>query len=114
MLTEQHLGRLSRIFKMLGDENRLALLQLMATERKPLDQTTMVQKLTDQQRVIAQQTLSWHLRSLVTAELVMVQKIGRHHYYLINPLTINETFLFIHNLNPELGESSDAGTETNH
>jgi DNA-binding transcriptional ArsR family regulator len=111
MLTEQHLGKLSRTFKMFSDENRLAICQLLAAERKAMDQSLMLQKLADQQRPIAQQTLSWHLRELARAEIVVIQKAGRHRVYYLNPTTINETLLFIHNLSPE--ELSNARPETN-
>lgn len=68
----------SELFKALGDENRILILQLLSSGEK-----CACQLLKELQ--ITQPTLSHHMRILCDSSLVVSRKEGKWSYYSISP-----------------------------
>lgn len=83
------------VFKALGDETRLALFRLIVKHPG-----ICACELLDQS-LIAQTTLSHHLKVLSNANLINVKKDGRWKHYSANPLMIKALINYINNLKEE-------------
>lgn len=75
---------LALLFKALGDENRLRILELVSQE-----EDICACRILDEFN-IAQPTLSHHMKILKDADLVNVRKQGRWMHYSINKAAIRE------------------------
>lgn len=87
------LSRTARLFHALADETRLAiLLQLVGGERCVCDLTGILDA--------AQSRLSFHLRTLKDAGVLIDRKQGRWVYYQINPEALETISAVISELTP--------------
>lgn len=68
---------LTKIFKVLGDENRLLILELLKGEERCA--CNLLETLN-----ITQSTLSHHMKQLNDVELIKTRKDGKWSYYSIN------------------------------
>lgn len=75
-----------KIFKALADKNRLSLLKKIATANE-----VCVCKLTDETSM-AQSKLSYHLKLLLDANLIIVNPQGKWNFYTINKNTFSKIF----------------------
>ena len=81
--TSSDTGRAVRLFHALSDGTRLSILQrLRLGERCVCDLTDALDA--------AQSRLSFHLKVLKDADLVVDRREGRWMYYTLNPETLNE------------------------
>lgn len=91
----------SLIFKALGDETRLKILEMVSKEE--LCACKILEKFS-----ITQPTLSHHMRILCDVELINCRKEGIWNFYSINKNKTNEVIDFLnkYNLNFQLGIQS--------
>ncbi len=80
--------RLSRLFKALGDENRIRIVRLIA-ESGELCACKILAEFD-----LAQPTLSHHMKTLRTAGLVTARKEGRWIHYALAPGALEEIASF--------------------
>lgn len=73
------LKQLEKISKALGDENRLKILQRIA-KLGGMSPCAAVQDCVE----LAQPSVSHHIKILIEAGLIEVEKEGRHHKYWLN------------------------------
>jgi ArsR family transcriptional regulator len=83
--------RLVAVFKALGDENRIKILELLMTGEK------CACKLLDELN-ISQPTLSHHMKLLCDAEIVNCRKEGKWSYYLISEIGRDYAVEFLNSL----------------
>lgn len=80
-----------KAFLALGQESRLNVFRLIVQKGdiglKPKD---IIEKL-----VIPNATLSFHLKELVQAGLIVVERVSRNLFYRPNPIIINELSAFL-------------------
>lgn len=93
-------ARAATLFKALGDENRVRIMQLLQEGEK------CACKLLEEFH-FSQPTLSHHMKILVEAELVHARKVGKWMYYHISPDCIGEVLFFIMSLTPSHEHSED-------
>lgn len=73
------LKQLEKISKALGDANRLKILQLIA-KHGGIGQCAAIQECID----LAQPSVSHHIKILIESGLIIAQKEGRHHKYMLD------------------------------
>lgn len=73
------LKQLEKISKALGDANRLKILQLIA-KHGGIGQCAAIQESID----LAQPSVSHHIKILIESGLIVAQKEGRHHKYMLD------------------------------
>lgn len=88
--------RLALLFKALGDENRLRIVELIARNGE-----LCACKLLDEFD-FAQPTLSHHMKTLRTAGLVTGRKEGKWMHYSLEPSALAEVEAFAASLKPDL------------
>lgn len=71
--------KLEKISKALGDVNRLKILHLIA-QHGGIGQCAAILESLD----LAQPSVSHHIKILIEAGLIEVEKEGRHHKYILN------------------------------
>lgn len=81
----------SKVFKALGDSNRLRILNLLSEGEKCACE---ILKCFD----ISQSTLSHHMKILSECELVKCRKEGTWNHYSLNLNNANKTILFFMNV----------------
>jgi ArsR family transcriptional regulator len=98
------LGRLAELSRATSDPTRAAVLELLRFgERCVCDLQSDLD--------VAQSRLSFHLRVLRDAGLVIDRKEGRWSYYALNPATINEYHDLVAALRPRTGQLPVRGEE---
>ena len=86
--------QLSQLFKALGDENRLVILEDIAKGNKC--GCTLIHQVN-----VTQPTLSYHLNQLTKAKLTHSKKEGVWRKYTINNDTIDQMIAFLQSLKQE-------------
>lgn len=82
----------SLIFKVLGDETRVKILEMLSKEE------LCACKILDDFH-ITQPTLSYHMKKLCDVGLVTCRKDGKWNYYQINKCSLNDLNKYINGLN---------------
>lgn len=80
-----HLKKLEKISKALGDVNRLKILNLIA-KHGGTGQCSAIQECVD----LAQPSVSHHIKILIEAGLIESEKEGRQHKYVFNKEAFDE------------------------
>ena len=83
------------IIKALADENRIAIVELVASEEEPCA-SDLLDKLE-----ISQPTLSHHMKALCSCGLLESRKDGRLRRYRVNTRALDATLGFMGSLRPE-------------
>ena len=76
-MDDQKIMETSKIFKALGDPNRLCILEILMQEEKCACELLASLK-------IGQSTLSHHMKILAEAELIHCRKVGKWIHYSLN------------------------------
>jgi len=82
--------RIERISKALGDPYRLKIMQAVNKEQECLHCVSIVEMLD-----LAQSTVSHHIKQLVDADLLIVEKDGRNTKYHVNKEVMSEYVNFL-------------------
>ncbi|MFA6149847.1 MAG: metalloregulator ArsR/SmtB family transcription factor [Chitinophagaceae bacterium] len=85
------LARVEKISKSLADITRLTILNYMGSQ-KGFTQCSEIMNLTN----LAQPSVSHHIKTLLEADLIIVEKDGRSHSYSLNSALLR---LFIEQIN---------------
>lgn len=84
------LKKIERISKALGDPYRLKIMQAVNKEHECLHCVSIIGMLD-----LAQSTVSHHIKQLVDADLLIVEKDGRNTKYQVNKDTMTEYTNFL-------------------
>jgi DNA-binding transcriptional ArsR family regulator len=107
MISEEQQRTLASCFRVLGGETALLVAQTLAEARQPVSQHFIMEKLSDQGRVLSQPTISYSLNQMIRNGLAVVHKAGRYHLYSLDTKGLYNVLLFINNLAPEVTEHTE-------
>ena len=90
MNTKLDLKKIEKISKALGDPYRLKIMEMIKKQKDCMQCTAIVETVD-----LAQSTISHHVKQLVEAELLIVEKEGRNMSYQINKEVLGAYIKFL-------------------